>query len=688
MKILIVTKNWLGDILFEMPAIDMIHERYPEAEVVCIAPKRCHAILKAHPAVRRCFEFDEKKTHRSFLSKWKFAMELRKEHWDQAYLFHTSRTRAFVLWLAGVKMRLGFKANRKAFLTHPISEPQGDLHQAEIFIELLVRAGFQKPEKWNCRFYFTAHDQERARAFIQELNLESFVCFHLGANWEPKRWPAAYFAELADQIFNRYQVPVVLTGADRDHLIAEEVEAKVKKAKVISLIGRTSLGELGAFFQRALFVVSGDSGPMHIASGVETPVVALFGPTNPDLTGPRGSGKKVILSYIPEGYRAPWYGEMPKDGWLEHIFPEQVFQAIEDQGLFQKKDAATRSSKEIESISKLSIRNNHSRQRGNAATQHVLFVTLSNIGDVVLTTPVLISLAHQYPDAKITVVAGERAKGLLEGSQYVDRLVIYDKKASLTEKKKFLQTLRSEKYDCVVDMRNSLIPFLVSSKKRSPFVRRFRNISRRERHLEVLEKMQISANPMTFDFFSENEESSILQKIKEKAILSTRDWIIISPVAASSVKTWSLKGFQSVIQALLKQRSEDILLVGDAGGREVGEALSKIAPYRIRNFMGETTLRELGVLISRAAVVLANDSAIMHMAYELNRPTVALFGPTDHEKYGRVGESFRIIRNNAECSPCELAQCRLDRQICFEDLEANQVLEACLEFLHKDVKVS
>ena len=67
MKILIVTKNWLGDILFQVPAIEAIRARYPEAEIVCIAPSRCREMLEAHPTVSRVIVFDEKKEHRSLL---------------------------------------------------------------------------------------------------------------------------------------------------------------------------------------------------------------------------------------------------------------------------------------------------------------------------------------------------------------------------------------------------------------------------------------------------------------------------------------------------------------------------------------------------------------------------------------------------------------------------------------------
>ncbi len=132
MKILIVTKNWLGDVLFEIPAIETLACAYPRAEIVCMGPERCRKILEAHPAVHRFIAFDEKKEHRSLFSKIKFTLRLRSEKWDKAYLFHRSSTRAFILLCAGVRERTGYApAGRRRFLTHPVPEPEEALHHRD-----------------------------------------------------------------------------------------------------------------------------------------------------------------------------------------------------------------------------------------------------------------------------------------------------------------------------------------------------------------------------------------------------------------------------------------------------------------------------------------------------------------------------------------------------------------------------
>ncbi len=343
MKIIVVTKNWLGDMLFQLPAIEALRRRYPEAEIVCIAPERCREILEAQPMVNRVIPFDEKESHRSLMAKIRFALKLRREKWDQAYLFHRSRTRALLMLFAGVKERIGYKAGPRA-LTKTIDLPPAGFHQVDHFLYLMEQAGVCPPSRNTVyRFSYSKKAEESAAKILQKYQLtpKSFVCFHLGSNWKPKRWPSGYFAKLADMIAQAESLPVVITGSSKDLSLFQEMMASIKTARIISLTGTLNLEQLGAIFKESLFVVSGDSGPMHIASGVGTPVVAIFGPTDPVLTGPRGTGKTLVLSYVPEGYQVPWYGtEMPKGGWLSQIHPETVFKAIVEKGWIKESIAS------------------------------------------------------------------------------------------------------------------------------------------------------------------------------------------------------------------------------------------------------------------------------------------------------------------------------------------------------------
>ena len=314
--------------------------------------------------------------------------------------------------------------------------------------------------------------------------------------------------------------------------------------------------------------------------------------------------------------------------------------------------------------------------------KEILIVSLSNIGDVVLTTPVITALRGYFPEAKITVVVGERAVSLLEGSRLIDRLVIYRKKSSLFSKLGFLAELLKRRYDLVVDLRHTLIPFLVSARRRSPVLRRSRALSMREKHLEVLKKMGFEIPDLPcFDFFSAAEKKSFLADLKAKGIAAAQDWILMAPAAASQLKSWRLEGFGEVLAEIVRERSEPVFLVGHERERSLLEKLASRYPGKVFNLAGETTLRELAFAVSACSLLITNDSAVMHLGFEMNRRVVALFGPTSSLRYGRTGPRFRMVTAGSDCSPCEQPVCRFQRQHCFEDLNSTKVLAACWELL-------
>lgn len=339
MKILVFTKNWLGDVLFEVPALEALRENFPQARITVLGPRRCREILEAVPYLDEVRDFDEREGERSLGARFRFAAWLRREKFDRAFLFHRSFTRAFLAALGGIPERVGFATpKRRWVLTRAVEAPRKPLHQVDYFLYLLKWAGLRVKFGAEYEFFYRPEHEVEASNLLASKGLaeKPFAAFHIGANWEPKRWPARHFAALANLITRNLSLPVVLTGSGRDEGIAEEILRNSNLSKPVSLCGITSLKVLGAFYQKARFVVSSDSGPLHIASGVGTPVVALFGPTCPRLTGPRGTGKKVVIQFVPEGYSIPWKGEtLPPGGWMERITPEEVFKKIQTEELWR-----------------------------------------------------------------------------------------------------------------------------------------------------------------------------------------------------------------------------------------------------------------------------------------------------------------------------------------------------------------
>lgn len=301
----------------------------------------------------------------------------------------------------------------------------------------------------------------------------------------------------------------------------------------------------------------------------------------------------------------------------------------------------------------------------------LLVITLSNIGDVILTTPVVTSLRTRFPDAHFTVVAGPKAAPVLQGSRLIDRLLIYDKFAGWAPKWGLFRKLRERSYDYVVDLRNTVLPFLVKARHRSPFFRARRGGNARDEHLRILELMKLpKADGQFFDFFSEEDERRLLEKLKKKAWVNSGDWVVAAPGAGDEAKRWPLEGFREVVTGLLKISALPVVVAGDQNERELGAGLATVDPRRIFNLTGETTIREAAALVSRAKLVLTNDSAMMHLGYELHRPVVAIFGPTDPRRYGRESQIWRLIH-----------------EPCLRKLSPERVFQSCQELLNETCRV-
>ena len=195
--------------------------------------------------------------------------------------------------------------------------------------------------------------------------------------------------------------------------------------------------------------------------------------------------------------------------------------------------------------------------------------------------------------------------------------------------------------------------------------------------------MGIRPGPMPrFEFFLEEDVVSLDGKLLKKGIAAGKGLILFAPVAASELKTWRIQGYAAVVQRLLSVTEDTVLIVGNVRERAMAESLTVLDPKRVINVAGETTWPETAALVARARLIVANDSSLMHLGYELTTPVVAVYGPTNHEKSGHAEDFFKVVRAGSPCSPCDMPRCRFERQHCFEDLKPEMVAQACEELLH------
>ncbi|MBU1887883.1 MAG: lipopolysaccharide heptosyltransferase II [Candidatus Omnitrophica bacterium] len=329
-RILIVNVNWLGDTLFVIPFIRALRESHPQSYISVLTHPRCGEVLMASPHIDEIIIYDEKGRNKHLLSKFAVISQLKSKKFDIAFILRKSLSRSMLLFLSKIPRRIGYDNKRAGFLlTKKVPLPTKVLHKAEYFLGLARAVGID-PKKARYEFFISDTEKKEAAKILREAGLkkeESFIAINAGGNWDLKRWPAENFAELGDRIYDKLHLKVVLTGAVKDIELCKKI-SDMMKHKPILLCGKTDLKTLGAIFEMAKWAISNDSGPMHIAAGMGASLVALFGPTSPEITGPYGNGVCVVLRKD-IGCKIPCYMLSCKDNkCMKAITVEEVLRAI------------------------------------------------------------------------------------------------------------------------------------------------------------------------------------------------------------------------------------------------------------------------------------------------------------------------------------------------------------------------
>ncbi len=293
-----VNVNWLGDVVLSIPFLRTLRENFPDSFIVSTIPQRCKEVLAESPYLDEVLYFDERTTHRGLWKKIKFILELRGKRFDTAIFIHRSFTRTIICFLAGIKGRIGYYTRKRRWLlTRKIQPlPRGNVHRSDYYLGILEGMGLRIDSR-NYEFFLNDSHRRSIKEKLRQTGLkdnEHFAVLHPGANEQIRRWPVENFAHLARRISEEFGLNTVISGADRDINLACGIE-DLSAVGLINLCGRTSLKELAALLEIAQFVVSGDTGPMHIASAVGAAVICLFGTASPKITCPRGKGKYVII---------------------------------------------------------------------------------------------------------------------------------------------------------------------------------------------------------------------------------------------------------------------------------------------------------------------------------------------------------------------------------------------------------
>ena len=309
-KIMVRATNWVGDGVISLPALEALRNRFPNAEIVLVAKPWVSEMYWHHPAVNRQIVYDPDGEHRGFRGFRKLIQIIRDEQFDAAILLQNAFQAAWMAWRAGIPVRLGYaRDGRSMLLTDPIIVPPRAAygHQAYYYLQMLFRAGvIEKPELPHPttapQLLLQDAEKKWATNHLRSLGLDGprfLVGLNPGAFFGPaKRWPPDRFAALADRLIGALHADVLIFGSPGERPLAETIARAMEHTPTI-VTGETTLRQFMALLAQCRLVVTNDSGPMHLASALGLPLVAIFGSTDERSTGPLSSRARVVKHDVP-----------------------------------------------------------------------------------------------------------------------------------------------------------------------------------------------------------------------------------------------------------------------------------------------------------------------------------------------------------------------------------------------------
>lgn len=312
MEILIIKLSAIGDVVHTLPSLEALRAAYPDSHITWLVEEDAEQIIRNHPCLDNII-VSKRKTWmksifkpstclRTFGEIVSFIKVLRRKEYDLVIDFQGLFKSGILTLLSGGKKRLGYDKTRELsylFLNERVSPYNPALHAVERYLNLIKCLG---TEANNPRFLipFDERDVEYVKGFLRDNEIdetERIIAVNPASGWETKLWEPEKFSLLCDRIIDKFYARIVFTGGKNDLQMIDAISSGMR-SPALNTAGKMNLKQLACLLSLADMMITTDTGPMHVASAMKTPVVAIFGPTAPWRTGPYGNGHTIIRSSV------------------------------------------------------------------------------------------------------------------------------------------------------------------------------------------------------------------------------------------------------------------------------------------------------------------------------------------------------------------------------------------------------
>lgn len=331
MRILIIKISALGDVILSIPSIKAIRERYPMAVIKVLVGIDSMDALKNLPHIDEIIVCDMKGRDAGLSGLIKLGYRLKCEDFDMVIDFQNNRKSHLLGFLSCAMKRCGYDNGKWSFfLNFKIKDSRKPMDPVSHQMKVLELAGISGIRR-EITLYSSREDRIWVEKFLRENSIgpeDLLTIIHMESSprWLTKRWPVDLAAQAADKIAEGSGSKIILSGKNADDEWNQEF-LKLCKTKTVSAVGKTNVGRLIALIERCDAVITSDSSPMHIACGVKTPFVALFGPTDPKRHVMAAENCAVISKSVK---CAPCYKTLCARSHvcMKSITPDEVFEAV------------------------------------------------------------------------------------------------------------------------------------------------------------------------------------------------------------------------------------------------------------------------------------------------------------------------------------------------------------------------
>ncbi len=299
-KILVTFLMHLGDLTLTTPFIHALRQAAPDSHISMLVDEKLKDVVLHNPYLDEVLTIDKKGRDNSILALCASAHMLSDLHFDILINLHPNERCSFVCAMTKVGQRVG--------TCHSLFKPLWDTftpldrtkHAADMYLDVLKQLGVAEPKHLGLEIFPGQEDTELAAKFWQEQGVQGsdqLIGFNIGSAVETKRWAPERFAQVADTLADRGYKIVFFGGSMDEEMVT--AATKLMQHTPILATGRFTIGQLAAAMRRCALIITNDSGPMHVAISQKVPIVAMYGPSHPDLYGPYTDLATIVMADPP-----------------------------------------------------------------------------------------------------------------------------------------------------------------------------------------------------------------------------------------------------------------------------------------------------------------------------------------------------------------------------------------------------